>query len=132
MTEVDRQQARVRALYGNSSLSDSQRERLRVLDAELSAARREASINAQRAQRHAAANAARERRGERVRVHPGNHLGPCPAPGEGWISRAELEAHGSGGLWHLDVDQERPPWWPALPIVPPARGGRVRTGGGAT
>jgi hypothetical protein len=121
MSDIERQQARVRELYGDSSLSDAQRERLRVLDAELSAARQQASINLQRAQRHTAASAERERQSERVRVHPANHFGPCPPPGEGWISRAEVEALGAGGLWHLDTDQERPPWWPELPIVPPAR-----------
>ncbi len=67
----------------------------------------------------ARADASREAAAEVVRVQPGGHAGPCPRSSGGTITRAEIERHGSGGVWHLDSDAPAPYWWPTTGFVVP-------------
>lgn len=100
------------ALLSNPDLAPAQQQRLLAINAEADAARQVASMDAQRARLHARADAARASE-RRVRVHPATHPGPCPPPGDTWVSVSELLAIPSNALWHLDVDQERLPGFPA-------------------
>ncbi len=111
----------VRALLANPDLSADQRERAIAIEVEVVERQRLASVEAQAAARHAEAAEARARAAEKVRVHPATHPGPCPPPGGAWISRGEVERLASRGVWHLDVDQTRPDWWPGDVVAPPSR-----------
>lgn len=112
LTDLMGEARRIAALLSDPGVSGDQRRALVDLDTEVRAAIVEASIDDQRRALVARADAARTSAGETVRVHPGAHVGACPAPGTMTVTRAEVEAHRSGGIWHLDADQPVPSWWP--------------------
>lgn len=103
---------RIAALLANPDTTSAQREALVDLDAEVRAAIAEASIDDQRRALVARVTAARAAGDETVRVHPASHVGACPPPGTMTMTRAEVEAHGSGAVWHVDVGEPIPSWWP--------------------
>ncbi len=113
----------VRALLTNPDLTAEQRLQAVAIEVEAVERQRLASVEAQAAARHAEAAEARARAAEKVRVHPATHPGPCPPPGGAWVSRAEVERLASRGIWHLDVDQPCPSWWPGHVVAPPSRAG---------
>lgn len=97
-------------------MDDATVARLRTLEADVDELLEEASIQAQRAERQAAASAAAARRIPRWFVHPGGHFGPCPDTRGCLMSEAELRPMAGSGIWHLDPHQERPDWFP-MPVI---------------
>ncbi len=108
---------RIADLLADPAVSDDQRRALVDLDAEVRAAIVEESIDDQRRALLDRADAARAAAAEVVAVHPAGHLGPCPAPGTMTTTRAEVEAHGSGAIWHVDAGEPVPSWWPKTGLV---------------
>ena len=106
---------RVRAAW-MPDLDDATAARLRALEVGVAEALEEVSIEAQRARRRAAENAAAAQRTRLWFVHPGGHFGACSDTRSMMLPEAKLRPVAGSGVWHLDASQQRPDWWPA-PIL---------------
>ena len=112
---------RVRAAW-RPNLDADTATRLRALEVGVAEAMEEASIEAQRAERRSAENAAAAERTRLWFVHPGGHFGACSDTRSMMLPEAQLRSVAGSGVWHLDPSQQRPDWWPApvLADVPSA------------